>query len=264
MIIGLYDSGLGGLSVWRELRHLNARFIYFGDTAHVPYGEKTPAQLQDYFWQILDFLQGKGCQGVVIACNTASALVLPAVKPVVSMPVIGIIEAAVQGCLQVGQGRLGVLATQATVDSEVYQQAFREARPNWQVFVHGAPQLASLVEQGQATESATKRVVAEYLEPLIAQNIDTLLLGCTHYPFLRPLVEEVVGSSVQIVDPAPILAEQVSCWLDILDSRQDRQGPSTEFWVSAHPERFQMVAQSLLQEEIPPVGVYKLSGANHL
>lgn len=262
MIIGVYDSGLGGLSVWRELRQLDVEIVYFGDTAHVPYGEKTPAQLQGFFWEILRFLQGKGCEAVVMACNTASAIVLPAVKSGAPIPLFGIIEAGVQGCLKVGKGRLGLLATRATVESGVYQRAFGKERPQWLVFGQSAPQLASLVEQGKATEQATKALVAEYLAPLLAQDVDTLLLGCTHYPFLRPLIEEIVGPEVQIVDPAPILVQHISDWLVRADLGRNNSGSSTEFWVSAHPDRFRAVAHSLLQEEIPSVGLHQLSGEN--
>lgn len=260
MIIGLYDSGLGGLSVWRELRKLNVKLIYFGDTAHVPYGEKTPDQLVSYFWEIQDFLQSRGCEGIVIACNTASVLVLPEVHSQVTLPVLGIIEAAVEGCLGMSKGRLGVLATPATVASGVYQRAFSEAKPQLQVFMQSAPQLAPLVEQGKATAPETREIVAHYLAPLGKQNIDTLLLACTHYPFLRPLIEELMGPKVQIVDPAPILVQKVGRLLGGKLYEFDHHESETEFWVSAHPEQFQAVAESLLQEQISPVGLHQLLG----
>lgn len=260
MVIGIFDSGLGGLSVWRHLRqNLTARLLYFGDTAHVPYGEKSPAQLQGYFWDILEFFQNKGCQGVVVACNTSSALVLPQVKTKVEIPIFGIIEGAVQATLATSQGRVGVLATRATTESGVYQEAFRRERSDWQVFVQSAPRLVPLVEQGQIKEDAAKQAVKEYLAPLLVQNIDTLLLGCTHYPFLHALISEVVGPNVQIVDPAPALGLQVRQALPHL-AEIGAGNPETEFWVSAHPEKFRSTAQLLLQEEMPPVGLHQLSG----
>lgn len=261
MVIGIYDSGLGGLSVWRELRqHLSPALLYFGDTAHIPYGEKTSTQLQSYFWDILAFLKSKECVGVVVACNTASALVLPEVKEKAGIPLIGIIEGAVQATLAVGQGKVGVLATRATTESGVYQRAFRIARPSWQVFVHSAPRLAPMVEQGQISGPLARQIVEEYLTPLLEKNIDTLLLGCTHYPFLHPIIEEIVGSGVRIVDPAFTLAKQVSEWLPNLGKVENCQRRGTEFWVSDKPEKFQKTAHLLLHEDIPSVGLYQASG----
>ena len=259
MVIGVYDSGLGGLSVWRELINLNVSLIYFGDTAHAPYGEKTASQLQEYFWEISDFFQSKGCKAIVIACNTASAMVLPPEENF-PIPVFGIIEAGVQSSLAVCKGRLGVLATRGTVESGVYQQAFKKARPEWQVFAQSAPRLATLVERGEMTEPSTKQAVQEYLTPLLEQDIDTLLLGCTHYPFLRPLIEEFVGPNVQIVDPAATLAQYVSEWLHNQKGViKDNSESSRQFWVSAHPERFRELAQSLLKMEIPEVNIHHMS-----
>lgn len=259
MVIGVYDSGLGGLSVWRELVKLNVPLIYFGDTAHAPYGEKTAAQLKEYFKEISEFFQSKGCTAIVIACNTASALVLPPAENF-PIPIFGIIEAGVQSSVAACKGRLGVLATRGTVESGVYQQALKKARPEWHVYVQSAPRLATLVEQGKIMEPTTRQAIEEYLEPLIAQNIDTLLLGCTHYPFLRPIIEELVGSDVQIVDPAATLVQHVSEWLHNQNGvSKDNLEPSKQFWVSSHPERFRELAQSLLQMEIPEVNLHHMS-----
>lgn len=261
LVIGIYDSGLGGLSVWRELRRrTHAQLIYFGDTAHVPYGEKTPDQLEGYFWNIVGFFQEKGCQGVVVACNTSSALVLPRVHGKIQLPVFGIIESAVQAALAVSKGRVGVLATRGTVASGVYQQAFRQASPQGQVFVKSAPRLVPLVEQGQITSQTTRQALQEYLEPLLAKKIDTLLLGCTHYPFLQELLEDLVGSDVTIVDPAPTVARQLQASLPNHGKGQEESSRQTEFWVSSEPHRFREMAELLLKEKLPPVGFHHMSG----
>lgn len=257
LIIGMYDSGLGGLSVWRELRKLNVKLVYFGDTAHVPYGDKTAKQLVSYFWDVHKFLQGRNCELMVVACNTASALVLPEIQTESTIPVLGIIEAAVTGCLRVSGGRIGVLATPATVASGIYQIEFSKARPNEKVFMKSAPSLASLIEAGKADDGVTKEIVAQYLAPLQEQQIDTLLLGCTHYALIQPLIADVLGPTVQIVDPAPILAAKVAKIV-----RGDHTKTETEFWVSADPLKFQETAQNLLKEEIPFVGLHQLSGEN--
>lgn len=261
MVIGIYDSGLGGLSVWRYLKqHTNVQLLYFGDTAHVPYGEKTPLQLQGYFWDILDFFRTKGCQGVVVACNTSSALVLPQVRGLVKIPVIGIIEGAVEAVSQVSAGRVGVLATRATAASGVYQAALQKALPHGEVFVQSAPNLVPLVEQGLIEADSTKKALAEYLTPLLNQKIDTLLLGCTHYPFLLGLIAELAGPSVKIVDPAPTVALKVRQALPELMALTELPNAATEFWVSSDPKRFQNMAELLLQERISPVGLHHMPG----
>lgn len=260
MVIGVYDSGLGGLSVWRELRRtITAPFVYFGDTAHVPYGEKSPEQLLTYFWNIYDFFQKKNCTSIVVACNTASALVLPRIQDKVALPVYGVIEGAVEATIAVSKGCVGILATQATIASGVYQRAFSQIRPEWQVFGQSAPRLAPLIEQGQIKGEVVKGALQEYLTPLLNQNVDTILLGCTHYPFLRPYIEEIVGPTIQLVDPARTLALKIQESLPVnLDGVGMEQ--QTEFYVNAYPERFQQVAELLLQEEISAVKLYCFSG----
>lgn len=261
MVIGIFDSGLGGLSVWRELRKLHSgNFIYFGDTAHVPYGEKTSAELQCYFRQIVRFLEEKNCASVVVACNTSSVLALPQIKSEVQTQLFGIVDAALNATLAVGKGCVGVLATKATVESGVYQREFRKHKPHWNVFVRSAPKLVKLVEQGRIRDEATKEALVEYLTPLLAEKIDTLLLGCTHYPFLQPLIEEIVGPEVQIVDPAFKLAVQVQKSLNELTLKHVKYNNETEFWVSAQPEQFRMNAEMLLNEKIPSVNLHQILG----
>lgn len=256
MAIGIYDSGLGGLSVWLQLRqHLPTSFIYFGDTAHNPYGEKTKEQLEGYFREAVEFFQRKGCQQIVVACNTSSALVLPDYQGPVGIDVVGMIEAALQATSSVCSGRLGVLATRATAESGAYQKAFAQLKPSWNVFVQGAPTLVSLIEAGQAHSEQTKEALNMYLAPLLQEQIDTLLLGCTHYPFLRSLLADLLGPDIEIVDPAPALAEQLKQKLPGLSVDQKENG-ITEFYVSAQPEQFRKVASLLIQEELPKVRLY--------
>ncbi len=261
MVIGIYDSGLGGLSVWRELRrHTKARLLYFGDTCHVPYGEKTPDQLERYFWDIVGFFQSRGCKGVVVACNTSSALVLPRVFDKVQIPVFGIIESAIKATLAVGGNRVGVLATRGTVESGAYQEAFAKANPRGQIFAQSAPDLVPLVEQGQVTGPKVKEALRGYLAPLLAQKIDTLVLGCTHYPFLQDLISDVVGSSVTLVDPGPAMALQVLEELPHLAKGPLDPSTETEFWVSGDPGKFKETAERLLQETLPGVGFHEMRG----
>lgn len=257
LIIGLYDSGLGGLTVWRELRKLKVKLVYFGDTANVPYGAKTSQELVGYFHEIRALLVERGCQLVVVACNTASILVLPAVEKDPNLPTIGIVDAAVNACLQVCQGRLGILATPATIASGVYQKTFREVRPDWAIYAQSAPELAPLIEAGKVDHPDTQKLIIDYLAPLQDRKIDTLLLGCTHYPLVQSSIAEFLGPSVTIVDPAPFLAQQIT---GLIGQLQTEMQPETEFWVSARPELFKELAQNLLGEELPEVGFYQLAG----
>jgi len=254
-VIGIYDSGVGGLSIWRELRrHLNTRLIYFGDTAHVPYGEKTAAELEGYFWEIINFFQSRGCSGAVVACNTTSTLVLPKIRDKVGLPVLGIVEGALEATLAAGGSSVGILATKATVESGVYQRALLEARPDWRLYAQSAPRLVPLVERGQVDGAQVEGAVTEYLQPLLENKIDTLLLGCTHYPFLRPLIDKVAGGNVRIVDPAPFIARKAEGIWPQFAGLGAYQG--SEFWVSARPRDFQRTARGLLREEIPQVKLY--------
>ncbi len=261
MVIGIYDSGVGGLSVWRELRrYTNARLLYFGDTCHVPYGEKSPEQLETYFWEIVGFFQTQGCQSVVVACNTSSALVLPRVRDRLGIPVFGIIESAVQAAVAVSGGRVGVLATRGTAESGVYQTMFRTIYPQGQVFVQSAPRLVPLIEAGQITAQVTRDALKEYLAPLVGRGVDTLVLGCTHYPFLQELLVDLLGPDVRIVDPAPSLALHVTEELPLEPAEMGPRGAGTGFWVSGDPTTFQETAERLLQEKLPTVQCHPMAG----
>jgi len=261
-MIGIYDSGLGGLSVWRELRqYTGAQLLYFGDTSHVPYGEKTPAQLEKYFWDIVGFFLEQGCRGVVVACNTSSALVLPRVEGKVRVPVFGIIESAIRAVLDVTEGRVGILATQGTVGSGVYQNAFAAISPKVQVCVQSAPRLVPLVERGLIQEDITRQALREYLDPLMAQGIDTLLLGCTHYPFLQETIRELVGPDLHIVNPAPHMARRVAeVFPNLAKGKGAEPNRETKFWVSGDPHTFKTTAEVLLQERLPAVGFHHMPG----
>lgn len=261
-MIGIYDSGLGGLSVWRELRqYTQARLLYFGDTKHVPYGEKTAQELEGYFWDIVGFFQKQGCEGVVVACNTSSALVLPRVREKAPLPVFGILESAVMATLAVTDGRVGLLATQGTVESGAYQNAFQAASPDTMLFARSAPRLVPLVEQGQIRSKVAREALVDYLTPLLAEDIDTLLLGCTHYPFLEDLIREVVGDTIRIVNPAPTMARQIAeAFPHVTKGPGASEG--TQFWVSGNPRAFQTTAELLLGESLPAVGFYTMSGEN--
>lgn len=253
MIIGVYDSGLGGLSVWRELRRrIGAHLIYFGDTAHLPYGDKSPEQLEEYFRASLAFFQSRGCHTVVVACNTTSSVVLPRVQHELLLPAMGMIEGAVEAVAAVGGQRIGVLATKATAASGVYQRALEEGLPGSQVFVEPAPRLVPLVEAGLVAGPEAEDALKQYLAPLLSQGIDSLLLGCTHYSFLAASIQKLLDGKVQVIDPAPAVARKV----EAACSKAAPAGAGTEFWVSAQPEKFKATAELILGEELPLVQLH--------
>ncbi len=203
--VGVFDSGIGGLTVAREIiRQLPAEtIIYYGDTAHVPYGSRTVEELREFADTITAFLIARGAKAIVDACNTTSAVALPYLKKKYSVPIIGVIEPGVTEALRATRnGRIGVIATEATVASNAHEKAIHALAGEVRVFARACPKLVPLVEAGLVSGPEVEAAVAEYVQPLIEAGIDTLILGCTHYPFLAPVIQEVAGPGVTLIDPA--------------------------------------------------------------
>lgn len=203
--IGVFDSGVGGLTVVRVLfeKLPSEKVVYLGDTAHVPYGSRTVEELQVFAGQIARFLVSQGAKMIVAACNTSSAVSLEYLKENFAVPIIGVIEPGVQRALQITRnGRVGVIATETTIKSQAFPRVAEQINPQVKVFSQACPQLVPLVEAGRLDDGETERVCREYLEPLRAAGVDTLILGCTHYPFLVPVIQRLMGEAVTLVDPA--------------------------------------------------------------
>jgi glutamate racemase len=211
--IGVFDSGVGGLSVAAALRRrLPAEsFGYRGDTARLPYGSKSPETVTQYTRKNVDFLLGRGVKAVVVACNTASALALPHLEP--RVPTWGVIGPGARRAAAATRGRVGVIATQSTVRSDAYGKALRALRPGVEVTSRACPLFVPLVEEGWHDDPVTEEVARRYLGPLLEGGVDTLVLGCTHYPLLRPLLARVAGDGVALVDSAETVAEEVAAGL---------------------------------------------------
>jgi glutamate racemase len=208
--IGVFDSGIGGLTVMAALRRrLPAESIlYLGDTARLPYGTKSPETVTRYTRNNLDFLIHRGVKAVVVACNTASALALPGLDP--ELPTWGVIEPGARQAAAVTRGRVGIIATESTVRSGAYAAALHRLRGDLQVESRPCPLLVPLVEEGWHDDPVTEEVARRYLGPLLEAGIDTLVLGCTHYPLLEPLLSRVVGPEVTLVDSADAAAREVA------------------------------------------------------
>lgn len=203
--IGIFDSGIGGLTVVREvLRQLpNERIIYFGDTARVPYGPKSPDTVRRYSREIAEYLTSQDVKAIVIACNTATAHALPALTRELSIPVIGVVEPGARAAVAASRRlELGVIGTAGTIGSGAYERAIRRIAPHARVVARACPLFVPLVEEGWLDTEATRLIAREYLAPLEAAGIDTLVLGCTHYPLLKPLLSNVLGPGVALIDSA--------------------------------------------------------------
>ncbi len=203
--IGVFDSGLGGLTVAHAImRQLPAEnLVYFGDTARVPYGPKSPDTVRRYSHEIAAYLLEQGVKAIVVACNTATAHALPMLKAELDVPVIGVVEPGARAAVRASRsGRIGVIATAGTIKSGAYVRAIEAESPDAQVTARACPLFVPLVEEGWTDHEATWSVAREYLAPFMHDEIDTLVLGCTHYPLLKPLIGEIVGRSVRLIDSA--------------------------------------------------------------
>src|SRR5712692_2198675 len=213
--IGIFDSGVGGLTVYRTLHeHLpNERFVYLGDTARVPYGTKSLQTVERYAVENSQFLAARGIKLLVVACNTASALALPAIRQALKIDVVGVIGPGARAAVAGSSGRrIGVIATESTVQSGAYTQAIEKADPNASVIERGCPLFVPLAEEGWAGEEVARTVAETYLKDL-RSSIDTLVLGCTHYPILKSVIQESVGAQVELIDSGEATAREVKSLL---------------------------------------------------
>lgn len=250
--IGVFDSGVGGLTVVEQLwKHLPYEsIVYFGDTAHVPYGSREVAELISLADSITAFLVEKGCKVIIDACNTTSSVALDSLKRKYQIPVVGVVEPGAQAAARASRGgKIGVIATEATVKSEAYLRALKRENPKAEVWMEACPLLVPLIEAGETHSLRAREAVYRYLQPLLRQGIDTLVYGCTHYPYLHDLVAEIVGTGIELVDPAEATVLEVKALLAKNQALADascccRQ----EFYVSGSPEAFYRTATQLVGE----------------
>lgn len=207
--IGVFDSGVGGLTVVNAIQRLlpHEDIVYLGDTARVPYGNKSPETIIRYAQQDVQFLQSQNIKAAVVACNTATAHALDAVRQSYPFPILGVVEPGVEAALAATvNGRIGIIGTVGTIQSGAYQKALLTRRPDLQLTAQATPLLVSLVEEDWLTHAATQLILAEYLAPLQAARIDTLVLACTHYPLLKGIIRTILGEEVKLVDSAENMA----------------------------------------------------------
>jgi glutamate racemase len=221
--IGIFDSGVGGLTVYRALheRLPSERYVYLGDTARVPYGTKSLSTVERYAMENARFLEARGMKLLVVACNTASALALPAIRRSVSVPVVGMIEPGAGAAVrEAAGGRVGVIATESTVKSEAYSRAVAALAPELKVFERACPLFVSLAEEGWAESDVARAVAEEYLRELREKDVSAVVLGCTHYPILRRVIQETLGEGVRLIDSGEAAARTVESLIEKEDLRR--------------------------------------------
>lgn len=248
--IGVFDSGIGGLTVTRALmeRLPFEQIVYFGDTARVPYGVKSTATIEHFTQQIVDFLLQQDVKLLVIACNTMAAVAASKVRSRAPVAVVDVIEAGARDAVAATRnGAIGVIATPTTVNSNAYARGVHALNPAVRVYSQACPLLVPLVEEGWLDHPVTRMTAQEYLRPVLAEGIDTLILGCTHYPLLKPMLGQEVGPQVRLVDSAVSVAEQVAQTLVALDlANPQREMPDYRYYVTDIPLRFQTMGERFL------------------
>lgn len=238
--IGVFDSGVGGLSVLSELQKLmpNETFIYFGDSANVPYGEKTQEQLIGFSKNILDWFASKNVKMVIMACNTSSAVTLPYFYNKYCFELLGLINPISEYISTQSYSNIGLIATSATVNSNAYAETILKFGEK-NVFQVACPGLVQLVENDKLHTQEAKELTLKYINPLLEKGVDKIILGCTHYPFLSHIINDIVGEDI-LLNPAEYLAEKATKIIDLSDS-----GGSAEFYTSRNPDEFVRLGKKL-------------------
>ena len=259
--VGVFDSGIGGLTVAAALREVlpNESIIYIGDTARVPYGGKSAETIERYAVEIGGMLLAQGAKAIVVACNTASALALSRLREVFAVPVIGVIEPGARAAVDASRnGKVGVIGTRATIRSGAYERHIHAINPQFGVHVRECPLLVPLIEEGWLNDDVTETVIRRYLADLLDQGVDTIVLGCTHYPLLKAALERFVGPDVRLVDSARNCAEEVRKVL--MGNKLVTSGKSGSLAVSfTDPSGpFLRVASDALGLSIPSTGLMRL------
>ncbi|MEM6501113.1 MAG: glutamate racemase [Cyanobacteria bacterium P01_C01_bin.89] len=249
--IGVFDSGAGGLTVLKELeRQLpNEPLLYLGDTARVPYGTRSPEEIVEFARQIIRWMVGRNVKMVVMACNTSSALALDTMRQEFDLPILGLIQPAAALASSRGQ-RIGVIATPTTAKSHAYRDAIRERSPHTAVWEVGCPEFVPIVEEGRIHHPETLGTVRTYIQPLLDQGIDSLVYGCTHYPHLAPVLDQVLPRAIVRIDPAVSIVRDAKMVLDNLELHHTGPLQSHRFCVTGDKAQFSLLANQWLNE--PP------------
>lgn len=248
--IGIFDSGVGGLTVYKAIRSAfpEEDLVYFGDTARVPYGPKSPNTIIEYSVQNARFLLQQGIKTMIVACNTSSSVAIPYIRQLTDIPIIGVIDPGSDVAVRSSvSGRIGVIGTEGTVRSEAYTKAIKLHKPEAQVFSSACPLFVPLVEEGWQDHAVARSIVSEYLASLRELDIDTLVLGCTHYPLLSHIIKEYMGFGVKLVDSADAITMHLK---SLLPSEHDGKAGKDIFFVSDNEDKFATIGSRILNNPI--------------
>ena len=256
--IGIFDSGLGGLTVVKEvLKHLPAEpVVYFGDTARVPYGTKSKETITRFSTENIRFLKTHDVKMIVVACHTASSLALESLQGEFALPILGVVQPGARKAAAVTKnGRIGVIGTKSTISSGAYEAAIKALDPSIEVFSAACPLFVALIEEGWTDGEVVRNIVSHYLDPLKAQNIDTLVLGCTHYPILTDRIREASLKQVQLVNPAEETALAAKSLLEQsgIQTRVTSEINQIQYFVSDEPQQFRKLGERFLGQKIHSV-----------
>ena len=245
--IGVFDSGVGGLTVLQEVsRQLpHESVLYFGDTARVPYGTRSAAEIIQFTRETLDWMVSQRVKMAIMACNTSSALALETVRSEYDLPILGVILPGARAAAFQGQ-RIGVIATPATVESDAYLHAIQEANPHAEVWQVACPEFVPIIENNRIQEPATLEIAKQYLQPLLDRSIDTLVYGCTHYPHLEPILRKFVPANLRFINPAIHVVNAATKELNLLGINSNIPATPTKFIVSGDPQQFAHLANQWL------------------
>lgn len=250
--IGFIDSGIGGLTVVKQaMKQLpNESIYYLGDSARCPYGPRPKEEVIQYTWEMTQFLLKKDIKMLVIACNTATAAALDVIRERIDIPVIGVINPGSRAAIKHSKNeRIAVIGTKGTINSDVYKQTIKDKDQGISVISMSCPKFVPLVESNQYNGSIAKKVVAETLKPLLKESVDTLILGCTHYPLLTPLIQNVMGPCVTLIDSGAETVSEVSTLLDyfrLAESSHNKQASEYRFYTTGSPKLFSDIAENWL------------------
>lgn len=257
--IGIFDSGVGGLTVMRAIQNLlpNEEILYYADTEHLPYGDKSQEEIIRFLTDALDFFCSRGIKLLVVACHTACAVGLDFLRSTSPIPIIAILEQGIELLIeQTSQSTLAILATQTTVSSGVYQHKIQAAFPQTKLISIACPQFVPLIEEGFLSHPLTQLAIHKTLKPLKEEPVDAILLACTHYPLLKAAFEQELGSQVPLLDPSAKCAQATYDWLKARHLLKHADSiPEHHFYVTANPEKFEKMSGRFLEKAIKPLQV---------
>ncbi len=263
-LIGIFDSGVGGLTVFKEIRKQFPKedIVYFGDTARVPYGPKSYTTVIAYSIQNARFLLQRGAKIIVIACNTSSSVALKLLQDSLPVPVIGVIKPGAKNAVNTTRNdKIGIIGTEGTIRSKAYSCEISNINKDCQVFSRACPLLVPLAEEGWKDHPVTTLTIKEYLNPLLDEEIDTLVLGCTHYPILKESIQKVVGNNIVLVDSAEAISQQL---YEILPDKENEGTGENHFFVSDNEDKFRQIASRILNTKISKLIKVKLGESWYL